>query len=79
MLAAYNSQSAPGGTAVNPVLTPGLASPAPLLLLKTKLLHLLSTSQSESNFEIFDKNLQLRYLTPFSYHTHSLSCPEHFP
>lgn len=77
MPAAYNSQSAPGGAAVNPVVAPGLAllPPPP----NTQLLHLLLSSRSETNFGSFVQQLQLCYLGASFYLISNLSCRENYP
>lgn len=79
MPADYNSQSAAGGPAVNPVVAPGLAIPAPCLVLKLNCCTYFQPSQSETNLEIFYQQLHLRYLDSFLYHKNKLSFPEHYP
>lgn len=79
MHADYNSQSAAGGPAVNPVMAIGLTSPVPFLALKPNCCTYFQPSQSETNFGIFNKQLQLRYLDSFPYHINQLSFTEHYP
>lgn len=79
MHANYNSQSAAGGPAVNPVWATVLASLVPFLVLKPNCCTYFQPSQSETNFGIFDKQLQLRYLDSFPYHINKLSFSEHYP
>lgn len=78
MPVAYNSQRAPGGASINPVVAPELASLAPLPPPNAQLLLLLSPSLSETNFANFVRQLQLCYLAAFLYHTKNLSCPENY-
>lgn len=79
MHADYNSQNAAGGPDVNPVMAPGLPSPVPFLVLKPNCCTYFQPSQSETNFGIFDRQLQLHYLDPLPYHINKLSFPEYYP
>lgn len=59
----YNSQSAAGGSAVNPVVAPGLAIPAPCLAQKPNCCTYFKLSQFETNLEILTNNCIYAILT----------------
>lgn len=66
----YNSQSAAGGPTVNPVVAPGLASPAPCLAQKPNCCTYFQLSQFENNLEILTNNCIYTILTlPFTIKT----------
>lgn len=70
----YNSQSAAGGPAVNPVVAPGLAIPAPCLAQKPNCCTYFQLSQFETNLEILINNCIYAILTlPFTIKTISAS------
>lgn len=70
----YNSQSAAGGPAVNPVVAPGLAIPAPCLAQKPNCCTYFQLSQFETNLKILINNCIYAILTlPFTIKTISAS------